>query len=348
MLVSAMSCAFAPALPAASVRTPYSAPLRVVKCSAANDDLADVKHRDSWASVRGVAGQPIFSRPSLVSSGTWVEVHQYPAGWRSLVFMSVFECRVAIQSIVKIDAETGMADPMAIPNDYLKTMVAVALSARANKPVKRVLVLGMGAGSLPSLLGHCCPEAVTIDAVELDSRVAEAACGPLGLDTRRVDVHVHDAMAWLSQRAQDSLAMRYDLIFVDIFDGSNRTPEGFYSDAFMRDLRACLAPRGLVMHNLHSGTADLDNRLDDACQAYSSAFPEAACRVPALRPGNTIVATAAFEGAFDSLDAMKASAQHARQERRGLQFDASARLEGLRVIAQGSRSGATRDSSHSV
>ena len=321
-----VSCSFTQAVPyiANAKQLEKALSASAVKCSAANDDLADVLHGDSWASARAVAGRPIYSRPSEVSSDTLVEVHAHAAGWRSLVFISD---KVGIQSVVKFDDKTGMADPMAIANDYLKTMVAVTAAARADEPLERLLVLGMGAGSLPSLLSRCCPEALTIDAVELDGTVAEAACGPMGLDTRRVAVHVDDALVWLGRRAQGEPA-RYDVIFIDIFDGSNRTPEGFYSEDFMRNLRACLSPRGMVVHNLHSGSGDLDRRLDDACKAYSAAFPKAVCRVPALRRGNTIVAAAVFEGAFDSLGALQAGAQHERQ-RRGLLFDASARLEGL-------------------
>lgn len=323
-----VTCAFSPsAIPSLATvsQSGKSSCWLDVKCIAADDDLTDVMHGDSWASARGVAGRPIFSQPSTVSANTLVEVHAHPASWRSLVFISD---RVGIQSVVKFDDETGMAEPMAIASDYLKTMVAVAVSARANEQLERMLVLGMGAGSLPSLLSRCCPEAVAIDAVELDGTVAEAACGPMGLDTRRVTVHVDDALAWLSRRAQEETTT-YDLIFVDIFDGSNWTPEGFYSEAFMRDLRACLAPRGMVIHNLHSGSAELDRRLDDACMAYAAAFPNAVCRVPALRRGNTIVAAAAFEGAFERIDALHAAADGERR-RRGLLFDVSARLQGLR------------------
>ena len=310
-----------------------------IKSIAPEDDRADIMHTDSWSSARSVAGQPIYSRPSTVDAKTLVEVHQHPMSWRSLVFI---DDRVGVQSVVKVDDTTGLAEPTAIASEYLKTMAAVALSARGDVPTRRILMLGMGAGSMCSLLSHCCPEAVQIDAVELDGAVAEAACGPLGLDTSRINVHVDDALVWLNRRAEQQRRVavedeqrtrdgtgckdeRYDLICIDIFDGLNRTPEAFYSKPFLADLRACLSAQGVVVHNLHSGGADLDRRLEDACAMYAEAFPNAACRVPSLRRGNTVVGVAAFDGAFSSLDALQASAQSERH-RRGLLFDASARL----------------------
>lgn len=340
-VAAAALCSFAlPTRSAGPVQRAATVSSRVAEARAISpdDDMADVLHADSWASARGVAGRPIFSHPSSVDSSTLVEVHAHPAGWRSLVYVSD---RVGVQSVVKFDAETGLAQPTAIGNEYLKTMAAIALSTRLGEPLRRILMLGMGAGSLPSLLSCCCPEATTIDCVELDASVADAACGPLGLDTSRITVHVDDALAWLSRRAElareesavgaTAPCHSYDVICVDIFDGSNRTPEGFYSTAFLRDLRACLDARGVVVHNLHSGGADLDRRLDEACAAYSEAFPGAACRVPALRRGNTVVAAAASEEAFASLDLLQAAAQYERQ-RRGLLFDASARVAGLRQL----------------
>lgn len=147
-------------------------------------------------------------------------------------------------------------------------------------------------------------------------------------------MHVDDAAAWLRGRAAAAAAREpYDLVCVDIADGSNRIPETFYSAAFLADVRASLAPHGVVCHNFHSGKADLDRRLEEACAAYGAAFPGGACRVPspARRPWNTIVAASPRRGAFSSLEELRAAARRAR-EQRGLPFDASARLEGLREI----------------
>ena len=109
------------------------------------------------------------------------------------------------------------------------------------------------------------------------------------------------------------------------------TPEAFYSPDFVADIRTCLSSRGVVCHNFHSGKAELDLRLEDACAAYAAAFPGAACRVPARR-FNTIVAASRRETAFSaSVEGLQFAAQREREER-GILFDASARLDGLRRL----------------
>ena len=97
-------------------------------------------------------------------------------------------------------------------------MCSLALAATApggEEPdaTRRMLFLGMGAGTLPQLLCHHLAAAeVELTAVELDASVVEAARTQLCL-SERVDVHVDDAQSWL-RRHVASTAPDFDVIFV--------------------------------------------------------------------------------------------------------------------------------------
>lgn len=299
----------------------------------------------------------IFSRPSPVSDAE-VAVHEHDRGWRTLSFVGQ---HVGVQSVSKVDAN-GCAEARAIASDYIKSMCAVSLSAVAvserirprdgatgDSPAVRPLrmcFLGMGAGTLPTLLCHHLPpsEACTLQAVEFDGAVTDAARECLGLDPR-VDVDVGDALHWIRERAGKLAEVRgadadaehddgkFDVIFVDIFDGDNLTPPAFYSSEFLRHVRACLSSRGVVVHNLHTGSTTLNRCLDEATESYARAFPEGACaRIPALRRGNTLVAAAATPSVFSREDALQEAAVGLRAQH-GFLFDVAARCR-LQPVAR--------------
>ena len=296
-------------------------------------------------------------------SDAHVMVHEHDKGWRTLSFVGEY---VGVQSVSKVDAD-GCAEARAIASDYLKTMCAVSLSAVAvsermccrdeatgaieetaadeanatppSAPL-RMCFLGMGAGTLPTLLCHHLPptEACTVQAVEFDGAVAEAARGHLGLDPR-VHVDVGDALHWIEEHARRLEASgrgadadsdqtddgQFDVIFVDIFDGDNLTPPAFYSSDFLGNVRACLSSRGVVIHNLHSGGATLDRCVNEATEAYARAFPRGACaRIPALRRGNTILAAAVTPDVLSRDDALQEAAIGLRAKH-GFLFDVAAR-----------------------
>lgn len=317
-------------------------------CTAIDDDLLDTKFSDEWSTFRAVAGRVIWSKPSPVSDAD-VQVHEHDRGWRTLSFVgSTF----GVQSVGKV--VNGCVEPRAIANDYLKTMCAVAFSATATSEhmsgaaatsaPMRMLFLGMGGGTLPTLLCHHLPptEASLMQAVEFDSAVADAARECLGLDAR-VRVDVGDAYQWIRDHAArlasspgvspDEPPSKFDAIFVDIFDGDNLTPAAFYSAEFLSAVRTSLTPRGVVVHNMHSGGAALDINLAQASEAYARAFPPGSCaRIPALRRGNTVVAAAATPGLFAQPDALVDAASWARS-RYDLLFDAAGRCQGLQPVA---------------
>lgn len=117
---------------------------------------------------------------------------------------------------------------------------------------RRVLVLGLGGGSVARLARALAPEAV-IHGVELDAGVIRLARRHLDLDALDVSVDVADARGWVAARtAPDAKPTpRYDAILEDVFVGEGDAvhkpdwiPSPLHDQAFR-----LLAPGGVFVSN---------------------------------------------------------------------------------------------------
>ena len=91
--------------------------------------------------------------------------------------------------------------------------IVAPLLALAPKRRRRVLILGLGGGSVARIVRALAPQA-RIVGVEFDPAVLEAARAHLDLDPLGVDVVLEDARAFLERGRE-----RYDAIFEDVFVG---------------------------------------------------------------------------------------------------------------------------------
>ena len=128
----------------------------------------------------------------------------------------------------------------------------------ASKPPRSVLMLGLGAGSAPTVLrdelGVKCP----ITAVELDPVVVRLARSHFQLDRfDDLDVIVGDATIQVH-----ALRDRYDLVLVDLFDDLDLA-RGVDSRSFIHGLRDRCSETGTVCLN----TVAYDTASDRRCQA---------------------------------------------------------------------------------
>jgi spermidine synthase len=109
--------------------------------------------------------------------------------------------------------------------------------------IRRVLLLGLGAGSIAVYLHRFVPDAA-IDAVELDPGVIEAAKKYFGLrETATFRLIPGDARMFLNRHPEP-----YDLIFVDAFTGSY-IPFHLMTKEFYQLVRNRLSPHGVAAFN---------------------------------------------------------------------------------------------------
>ena len=152
--------------------------------------------------------------------------------------------------------------------DHLELPYApVMLSGLALCPEpKRVLVVGLGGGSIPSFLHKHYPK-TRIDAVEIDPVVVEVAKQFFGLnEDETLKTYVQDGRQFIEERPNT-----YDIIFLDAF-GSESIPYHLATREFLQAVRRSITAQGVVLADVWGPGA---NRLyPSMVRTYQEVFDE--------------------------------------------------------------------------
>jgi spermidine synthase len=170
----------------------------------------------------------------------------------------LFEKGGARQSVVK----PGDPDHLELP--YARS--ALAGLSLCDGP-RRVLVVGLGGGTLPMFLRKYYPEA-HIDVAELDPDVVTVAMRFFGfVQDERMQAHVGDGRRYI----ENLPGPRYDAIFLDAF-GTDSVPVSLTTREFLGAVRRALMPGGVVIGNVWRRAA---NRLyDSMLRTYQAVFED--------------------------------------------------------------------------
>lgn len=136
-----------------------------------------------------------------------------------------------------------------------------------NPKPKRVLLLGLGAGTLVNVFTELFP-AVKIDAVEIDPAVVSVARDYFGfVEHDGTQVHVRDGRVFTRRAVRNK--QRYDYIIIDAFNG-DYIPEHMMTREFLEECRELLSDDGVLVANTFSSS-----RLYNSESAtYASVFGE--------------------------------------------------------------------------
>jgi spermidine synthase len=150
------------------------------------------------------------------------------------------------------ESQVNLTDPDDLPMLYAR---AVSIAAIYPQDVKRVLILGLGAGGISTYLGRFLPDA-TIDTVELDPGVIGVAKKYFGIrETSKSRFLEGDGRVFLNRHSEP-----YDLIIADAFTGSY-IPFHLMTQEFYRLVRDRLAPHGVAAFNILPGTKLYDSNV---------------------------------------------------------------------------------------
>jgi spermidine synthase len=127
------------------------------------------------------------------------------------------------------------------------TYALEALSFSYRPDMRKVLVLGIGAGMVPMRLAG---RGIDVTAVDIDPASLRAATEIFELDARKVHVRQADARTYLR-----SCENGYDVVIIDLFHGDG-VPDYLVTREFFRDLKRCAGPKGIAVFNTF---ADLDH-----------------------------------------------------------------------------------------
>ena len=200
----------------------------------------------------GCAAQTVIhERASPYNTIIVTEDHK---GLRTLLF----ERGGGRQSVVK------PGDPDHLELAYAR--VALAGLALCEEP-RRILVVGLGAGSLPMFLRKHYP-AAAIDVAEIDPGVVDVAKQFFGFrEDELMRAHVGDGRQFIERATQGD----YDIIFLDAF-GARDVPKHLTTREFLQITRRAIRPNGVVVGNVwRPGSNPL---YDSMARTYQEAFEE--------------------------------------------------------------------------
>jgi spermidine synthase len=177
------------------------------------------------------------------------------------------------------DSAVKPGEPDHIEFEYVQA-IAVALAV-AVEP-KRVLVVGLGGGTLPTFLRKHYPEMV-IDTVDIDPDVVDVAKKFFGFrEDARMHAYVEDGRQFIER-----CEAPYDIIFLDAY-GSENIPYHMATKEFLQAVRRAAGPKGIVASSILQAA---DNRLhDDMVRTYQEVFGSVYIVAAKSSPGEIVLA----------------------------------------------------------
>lgn len=185
----------------------------------------------------GQAG-PVIPRNGLVwereSPYQLVQVLQQPG-----ITMLVTDAADGIQSVYRAGSPFTLT--------YYDSFALLPYVAAGDGRQRSVLVVGLGGGSMVRLYRQALADRFdfTFVGVEIDRRVVEAAREFFALDQQPIEVVLDDARRYLARTDR-----RFDVIIVDAYIHELQIPPLLATREFFSELRASLAPGGVVGMNV--------------------------------------------------------------------------------------------------
>jgi spermidine synthase len=140
------------------------------------------------------------------------------------------------------------SNPNKLSLDYTKLLLG---SLYINPQPKKVLVLGLGGGIIPSVLQKLYP-GLHLDLVEIDPAVTRVAAKYFNfIPNADTYVHTFDGRFFVKKAIKQNL--QYDLIYIDVFD-ENYIPEHLLTVEFLREIKELLTSNGVVAINTFSNS----------------------------------------------------------------------------------------------
>ena len=221
-------------------------------------------------------GELRFEGESLFN---YIQVQDTPSGVRRLILNN--EERVATHSIYYLDQ-----DPQPLsggPWDYF--LLAPFLRADHPGEVANLLVVGLGAGTVPKLYTELFGPDVHIDGIEIDPGVIEVGHRFFDMNEPNLNAVSEDGRYFL--RRTDRI---YDVVAIDAYRPPY-IPFQLTTVEFFREIQAQLSDDGIVALNAGQGP-NRDSRLVDALsRTMRAVFPFVVVLVPSTTSNNLIFAS---------------------------------------------------------
>ncbi len=193
---------------------------------------------------------------SLIDDGIRAAMLTRPAGRVAHIeteYNDVFITRRANQLVMSFQVKgwdytesvVNLVDPDDLPLRYAQMMTIATIYPDTPR---KILMLGLGGGSISTYLGRFMPEAA-ITTVEIDPGVITAAKTYFGLrESTRIRYQAGDGRVFLNRHSE-----LYDLILLDAYRGGY-VPFHLLTREFYTLVKQRLAPGGAAAFNVHDGS----------------------------------------------------------------------------------------------
>ena len=222
-------------------------------------------HRTHLAPNRWIATTLALLALALSIPGYTKVLHEERSVYTRIIVEDERNLRCLKFTLVRENSRQTCMDsnnPQRLVFDYAK----MTLSALLLKPdPERILIIGLGGGTLPMALRDILPSAV-IDTVEIDEAVVRVAKRFFDFaedDQNRV--YVQDARVFGKRAALRG--EQYDLIILDAFDGEY-IPEHLMTVEFLSEMRGLLSDDGVLVANTFASS----KLYDYESATYAEAF----------------------------------------------------------------------------
>jgi spermidine synthase len=196
-----------------------------------------MRARGLFRTAVALAAGLTFVAPAAVA----VELHTERSLYRNIVVVEDdgIRCMKFGRSAGGRQTCQSLAEPDRLVFDYTRMMMAALY---LNPSPQRILIIGLGGGTLPRTLQQLFPGA-KIDAVEIDPAVVRVAGKYFGfVPGPRMEVFEEDGRVFAKRMGKQGI--RYDLVMLDAFD-HEYVPEHMLTREFLLEVKALLTPSGV-------------------------------------------------------------------------------------------------------
>jgi len=206
-----------------------------------------------------------FTSIGFISSAQAEDIHREKSIYRNIVVKESYGRRCLVFTVKRGDRNQtcmDLSEPKKLVFPYVRmTLAGLLLSPEP----ERILVIGLGGGSIPMALNEMYPSAY-IDVVEIDEAVIKVAKRFFNFaENERLKVHAADARVYTKRAGLQR--KRYDMIILDAFTG-DYIPEHLMTKEYLEETKALLTGSGILIANTFS-TSDL---YDHESVTYSEVF----------------------------------------------------------------------------
>jgi spermidine synthase len=148
---------------------------------------------------------------------------------------------------------------------FQKVFPEAGIKKNMNNPPKSILLMGLGGGSVVSIIREELKIKAPIDAVEIDPIIISIAKEHFNIDRfEGLNIINEDAYTFV-HHAQST----YDLIAIDIFT-DDKVPVKFFEEKFNRALLTLLNPGGKLVFNIMVESAEYQQKAQHLSTLYAN------------------------------------------------------------------------------